>query len=195
MATGNPWKIKDYQHIVSEFPITFIPQSELSVTEAEETGSTFVENAILKARNASNYSDFPTMAEDSGLIVDALRGAPGLYSARYAGKNAGQYDNIQKLLDEMEGFPKESRKAKLYVVAVLLRYPNDPAPLISEGVIHGEILEAPVGDNKFGYLPVFYLPEYGCTAGELSLAEKNKISHRGKAARELLSRYLAEGSE
>ncbi len=200
LATTNPWKVKDYFDIATQFPITFIPQSELKsklksdliITEAKETGLTFIENALIKAHHASLHTDLPVMAEDSGLIVDALQGAPGLYSARYAGEKATQQQNIEKLLSELAKIPNASRKAKLYAVTVLLRYPNDPAPLIAEGIIHGEILSAPKGDHGFGYLPIFYLKEYGCTAGEIPLSEKNKISHRGQAARNILNRYLSE---
>lgn len=192
LATNNAGKIKDYYDIASFFPITLLPQMELKVPEVEETGTTFIENALLKAHNAAAYTNLPVLAEDSGLIVDALHGAPGLYSARYAGVGASQSQNIEKLLSDLAKIPHASRKAKLYVATVLLRHPKDPAPIIAEAVIHGEILLAPQGNNSFGYLPVFYLPEYGCTAGEISLTEKNRISHRGKAARQIFTQFLAE---
>lgn len=192
LATGNSHKMKDYIEIAKEFSLDLLPQTELKIPDAEENGVTFVENALIKAHNASQFTNLPVLAEDSGLIIDALQGAPGLYSARYAGEKATQQQNIDKVLKELDKIPNANRQARLYVVAVLLRYPKDPAPIIAEGIIRGEILNQPVGNNPFGYLPIFYLPEMGCTAGELSLVDKNKISHRGQAARILFQRFILE---
>lgn len=189
LATSNKGKILDYQEIIQAFPFQFIPQSQFGVGSVPETGKTFLENALIKIHHAQQYTTLPCLAEDSGLIVDALDGAPGLYSARYAGENASDEDNIQKLLADLKKHPKASRRARFYVITVLSKYPHDPAPLFAEGSFEGEILEAPRGTEGFGYLPIFYLPHLGCSAAELSLKEKNKINHRSQAAHKILKQY------
>lgn len=191
LATTNQGKIKDFQELIRELPIEMIPQTQLNVPEIEEIGHSFVENAILKARNAAHHTGLPAIGDDSGLITDALKGAPGLYSARYAKKGATDAENIQKLLDELKKIPNAERTARFYTVCVYLRYPNDPAPIICEGTLEGEILEAPRGNQGFGYLPIFYLPKLGCAAAELSLAARNKIGHRALAFQKLLHHLLS----
>jgi XTP/dITP diphosphohydrolase len=190
LASTNPGKIKDYQEMLRGHFIKLIPQSEFAVPEVEETGLTFVENALIKARHASLITGLPALGDDSGLVVDALDGAPGLYSARYAGKGANMEDNIQKLLAELSKKPNANRRARFYAVIVLLRYPHDPAPLICEGNWEGEILKQPQGEHGFGYLPIFYVPTHHCSGAELSQEERSKINHRGQAFRKLLDIYL-----
>jgi XTP/dITP diphosphohydrolase len=190
IASSNPGKIKDFQEIFSTHPILAVPQSEFNIIDVEETGLTFVENAILKARNAAFHSKLPALADDSGLVVDALKGAPGLYSARYAKNGASAEENIQCLLNALEHHPKEDRKAHFYSVIVLLRYADDPAPLIFEGRWDGEILMERRGENGFGYLPIFYVPTHGCSGAELSSRERNHISHRAKAVTQFIEKYI-----
>ncbi|HEY8094518.1 MAG TPA: RdgB/HAM1 family non-canonical purine NTP pyrophosphatase [Methylobacter sp.] len=179
LASGNPGKIREIQAILAEHPI--VPQSEFNVIDAEESGATFVENAILKARNAALHCKLPAIADDSGLVVDVLDGAPGVISARYAGVGANDQDNLDKLLRELEGVPDELRTARFICVMVFMEHANDPCPVIAQGVWEGWILDHAVGENGFGYDPVFWVPEQGCTSAELSAAVKNSLSHRGKA--------------
>jgi len=190
LASTNPGKIKDFQVLIGNHPIQLIPQTALNIPEIPETGHTFVENALLKARNAAALSGLPAIADDSGLVVDALAGAPGLHSARYAGPNASADENIQKLLNELAKIPNVNRKARFYAVLVFVRYPEDPTPLIAEGTWEGEILEEPTGENGFGYLPVFYSTQHHCSAALLSTEERTKINHRGQAFRKLIAQYL-----
>jgi XTP/dITP diphosphohydrolase len=192
LATNNQGKVLDFQEIAKNFPVKILPQSDFSIPSVEETGLTFIENALIKARHAAIYTDYPVLADDSGLIVEDLNGAPGLYSARYAGENATDEENIEKLLSELAKIKNPIRKAKLYVVCVLMRHANDPAPIFAEGVFHGEILTKPQGKNGFGYLPIFYLPEFKCSAAELSIEQKNRINHRSQATIEILQKYLTE---
>jgi XTP/dITP diphosphohydrolase len=179
LASGNKGKIKEIQAILKDHPI--IPQSEFNVEEAEETGSTFVENAIIKARNAARHSNSPAIADDSGLIVDALNGAPGVISARYAGTGATDQQNLLKLLKDLEGIPTEQRSARFVCVIVLMRHANDPLPLIAQGIWVGSILEQSIGANGFGYDPVFWVPTHQQASAELTPEQKNAISHRGQA--------------
>lgn len=183
LASGNPGKIREIQAILADHPI--VPQSAFNVVEVEETGTTFVENAILKARNAALHCKLPAIADDSGLVVDALNGAPGVISARYAGVGAGDRDNLDKLLRELEGVPDELRTARFICVMVFMEHANDPCPLIAQGVWEGRILDHAVGENGFGYDPVFWVPEQGCASAELSAALKNALSHRGQALKHL----------
>lgn len=183
LASGNPGKIKEVQAILAAHPI--ILQSAFNVPEAEETGTTFVENAIIKARNASLHSKLPSIADDSGLVVDALNGAPGVVSARYAGIGASDQDNVHKLLQELEGVPDRQRSARFICVIVFMEHADDPFPLIAQGVWEGRILDHPSGENGFGYDPVFWVPELNCTSAELPAAVKNSLSHRGQALRSL----------
>jgi len=179
LASGNKGKIKEIQAILKDHPI--IPQSEFNVEEAEETGSTFVENAIIKARNAAMHCGSPAIADDSGLVVDALKGAPGVISARYAGIGASDRQNLLKLLKDLEGIPTEQRSARFVCVIVLIRHANDPLPLIAQGTWEGSILEQSLGENGFGYDPVFWVPTHQQASAELTPEEKNAISHRGQA--------------
>jgi len=183
LASGNPGKVREINQILAGSGIEVVPQSELGVPEAEETGLTFVENAILKARNAARHSGLPAIADDSGLEVDALNGAPGIYSARYAGPGASDTENLQKLLRNLEGVSEAQRTARFQCLMVYMRHADDPTPLICQGTWEGRILTAPQGESGFGYDPVFYVPETQCSAAELSAEDKNRRSHRGQALR------------
>ena len=183
LASSNIGKIKEIQAILAEHLI--VPQSVFNVTDADETGSTFVENAIIKARHAAFHCKLPAIADDSGLVVDALSGAPGVISARYAGVGASDRDNVQKLLKELEDVPEERRSARFICVMVFLEHAEDPFPVIAQGVWEGQILYQPIGANGFGYDPVFWVPEQQCASAELSAAVKNSLSHRSKALRSL----------
>ncbi len=179
LASSNPGKISEIQAILAEHPI--VPQSAFNVVDVEETGSTFVENAILKARNAALHCRLPAIADDSGLVVDALNGAPGVISARYAGVGASDRDNLNKLLHELKDIPAEQRIARFICVMVFMEHANDPCPVIAQGVWEGRILDDAVGENGFGYDPVFWVPSHHCTSAELPAAVKNTLSHRGQA--------------
>ncbi len=183
LASGNPGKIREIQAILEDHPI--VPQSAFNVVDVEETGTTFVENAILKARNAALRCKLPAIADDSGLVVDALDGAPGVISARYAGVGASDQDNLDKLLLELKGVPDELRTARFICVMVFMEHADDPCPVIAQGVWEGRILDHAVGENGFGYDPVFWVPEQGCASAELSATVKNSLSHRGKALKSL----------
>ena len=183
LASGNPGKIREIQAILADHPI--VPQSAFNVIDAEETGATFVENAILKARNAALHCQLPAIADDSGLVVDALNGAPGVISARYAGVGANDQDNLNKLLRELEGVPDELRTARFICVMVFMAHANDPCPVIAQGVWEGRILDHAVGENGFGYDPVFWVPEQQCASAQLPAAVKNSLSHRGQALKRL----------
>ena len=189
LASGNPGKIKEIQAILAEHPI--VPQSAFNVAEAEETGATFVENAIIKARNAALHCKLPAIADDSGLVVDALNGAPGVISARYAGVGASDQDNVDKLLQALEGVPDELRSARFICVMVFMTHADDPFPVIAQGVWEGRILHHPIGKNGFGYDPVFWVPEHHCASAELPAAVKNSLSHRGQALRSLTDQIKA----
>ena len=186
LASGNAGKVREINQILSGLDIEVLPQSEFDVPEAEETGLTFVENAILKARNAASHTGLPAIADDSGLEVDALHGAPGIYSARYAGPDATDADNNRKLLEALRDVPQNLRSARFQCLMVYLRHAEDPTPLICQGTWNGRILEAPRGDNGFGYDPLFHVPTHDCSAAELPAAEKNRLSHRGQALRALV---------
>jgi len=183
LASGNPGKIKEIQAILAGHLI--VPQSAFKVVEAEETGSTFVENAFIKARNAALHCKLPSIADDSGLVVDALNGAPGVISARYAGVGASDQDNVNKLLQELEGVPEDQRCARFICVMVFMEHAEDPFPVIAQGVWKGKILSHQIGANGFGYDPVFWVPEHQCSSAELSASLKNSLSHRGQALRSL----------
>ena len=183
LASGNQGKINEIQAILKHHPI--VPQAQFNVEEAEETGSTFVENAIIKARNAALHCNLPAIADDSGLVVDALDGAPGVISARYAGVGATDQQNLDKLLDDLKQIPAEQRTARFVCVIVLLRHANDPLPLIAQGTWEGVILDKEIGKNGFGYDPVFWVPTHQKASAELSPEIKNSISHRGQALERL----------
>jgi len=192
LASGNPGKIREIQAILADHPI--VPQSAFNVIDVEETGATFVENAILKARNAALHCRLPAIADDSGLVVDALDGAPGVISARYAGVGASDQDNLNKLLRELEGVPDELRTARFICVMVFMAHANDPCPVIAQGVWEGRILDHAVGENGFGYDPVFWVPEQNCASAELPAAVKNSLSHRGQALKALTALIKARES-
>ncbi|MDQ3269127.1 MAG: RdgB/HAM1 family non-canonical purine NTP pyrophosphatase, partial [Pseudomonadota bacterium] len=190
VASGNPGKLAEFRTLLGATGIEAIAQADLGVDDVEETASTFVENALLKARNAARATGLASLADDSGLCVDALAGAPGLYSARYAGPGAAASANIEKLLAALHGIPDAQRSARFYCVLVLLRHPEDPQPLIAEGEWHGRILHAPGGTGGFGYDPVFLDPGHGMSAAQLPADVKNRISHRGRALQRLRERLL-----
>ena len=191
LATSNRGKLAELQPLLGGAGFELVTQGELGVEDAIEDGLTFVENALIKARHACRATGLPALGDDSGLVVDALDGAPGLYSARYAGEHGNAGANIAKLLDAMRGFEGERRRAHFYCVLVLLRHADDPQPLIVEGAWHGRVLDAPRGDGGFGYDPVFLDPERGVSAAQIEPATKNRISHRGIALARLRER-LAE---
>jgi XTP/dITP diphosphohydrolase len=193
LASGNPGKIREIQAILADHPI--VPQSAFNVTDVEEIGATFVENAILKARNAALHCKLSAIADDSGLVVDALNGAPGVISARYAGVGASDLDNLNKLLQEMAGVPDQLRTARFICVMVFMEHADDPCPVIAQGVWEGRILHHAVGENGFGYDPVFWVPEQGCASAELSAGVKNALSHRGKALKTLTASIKAKRSD
>ena len=186
LATGNPGKVRELADLLAAFGLDIVAQTDLGVESAEETGLTFIENAILKARHAAQVTGLPAIADDSGLAVDALGGAPGIYSARYAGEDATDQQNLEKLLAALEKVPDGARQAQFHCVLVYLRHAEDPTPLVFHGSWAGEITRAAAGEGGFGYDPIFYLPELGKTAAELSKDEKRAVSHRGKALTLLL---------
>ncbi len=181
LASGNAGKLAEFNALLADVGFDVRPQSEFGVEDAEETGLTFIENAILKARHASQATGLPALADDSGLVVDALGGAPGLYSARYAGEHGNHAANIDKLLHELRGVPDERRSARFVCVLALLRHADDPQPLIAQGLWEGRILPARQGDGGFGYDPVFFSPTEHMSAAELPSDVKNLVSHRGRA--------------
>ena len=185
LASGNLGKLREIQALAGD-AFELVPQSDFSVSEAEETGLSFVENAILKARHSAQHTGLPALADDSGLEVDALNGAPGTHSARYAGPSASDRENVDKLLHELGATPEHLRRARFQCVMVYLRHALDPMPIIAQGTWEGRILNAPQGEGGFGYDPVFFVPTHRCSSAELTAAVKNQLSHRGKALRKLL---------
>jgi len=192
LASGNPGKLKEFKQLLSGCGLKVLPQSDFDTPEAEENGLSFVENAILKARNACTHTGLPAIADDSGLAVDALGGAPGIHSARYAGPGATDADNNRKLLKALEGLPEEQRGARFWCLLVYLRHPEDPTPIICQGSWEGRILTEARGNNGFGYDPLFFVPEESCCSAELSKEQKNRLSHRGKAMAALLQRLQVQ---
>lgn len=188
LATGNQGKLREFQQELGDF-FELVSQSELSISSPPETGLSFVENAILKARHAAAVSGLPALADDSGLCVDALKGAPGIYSARFAGEDAKDPDNNTRLLRELDGLEALSRSAHFVCVLAYMRHGEDPEPLVFHATWQGKILEAPQGENGFGYDPLFQPDGLNCTSAELSPTEKNQRSHRGQAIAKLLN-YL-----
>lgn len=186
LATGNAGKVRELADKLAAFGLDIVAQTECGVEPAEETGLTFIENALLKARHAAAITGLPAIADDSGLAVDALGGAPGIYSARYAGAEASDRQNIDKLLEAMENVADGQRQAQFHCVLVYLRHAEDPTPLVFHGCWQGEIARAVSGEGGFGYDPVFFVPALGKTAAELSKEEKRAVSHRGKALALLL---------
>lgn len=183
LASSNLGKIREIQALLHGVEV--LPQSQFGIQEPEETGTTFVENAIIKARNAARHSKLPAIADDSGLVVDALHGAPGVISARYAGTAASDQDNWQKLLLALDGVAEHQRSARFICVMVYLRHAEDPLPIIAQGVWEGSILTSAMGENGFGYDPVFWLKDLACSSAQLSPEQKNRLSHRAKALKDL----------
>ena len=188
LASSNHGKLEELRGLLADAGIDLVAQSDLGVEDADETGTTFVENALIKARHATRVTGLPALADDSGICVDALDGAPGLYSARYAGEHGNASRNIDKLLETLEDVPDEGRGAHFYCVLVLLRHADDPQPLIVEGEWRGRILRERRGSGGHGYDPVFFDPGYGQSAAEMELGLKNRLSHRGKALAQLRER-------
>ena len=188
LATSNLGKVRELNSML-EGQYNVVSQIDMKVAEVPETGASFIENALIKARNASSQSQLPALADDSGLVVDALNGEPGIYSARYAGENATDEDNIVKLLSRMDN--EGDRGASFWCAMVFVRYVSDPEPIIVEKSWEGQILRELKGHNGFGYDPIFYLPELDCTSAQLSAEEKNRKSHRGQALQEILKHLLS----
>jgi XTP/dITP diphosphohydrolase len=186
IATHNPGKVQEFKALLTSLPLVIVGLDELAVPEPEETGLSYVENAILKARHAAKLTGLPALADDSGLSVDYLNGAPGIYSARYAGGKDSQA-NIRKLLSEMQGVPDSERVASFYCVLALMQHANDPTPLVFQGQWQGRILTEMKGAGGFGYDPVFYVPTQHCSAAELDKTTKNAISHRAQAFQQLIT--------
>jgi XTP/dITP diphosphohydrolase len=186
LASNNAGKVREFNQLLADLDCAVAPQAELGVEEIEETGLSFVENAILKARNAAQHTGLAAIADDSGIEVDALQGAPGIYSARFAGAGASDEANLKKLLHELDAVADEQRTARFQCLLVYMRHALDPTPLICQGTWEGHILREPRGENGFGYDPVFYVAEQGCSAAELAAATKNRLSHRGQALHKLV---------
>jgi XTP/dITP diphosphohydrolase len=191
LASGNKGKLKEFGEILQPMGMEIVAQGTLGVADADETGLTFVENAILKARNACEHTGFAAISDDSGLEVDYLQGAPGIYSSRYAGAGATDATNIEKLLQALKGVPAQQRTARFRCILVCMRHQLDPTPLICMGSWEGLILDAPRGEHGFGYDPIFWSPEFDKASAELTPTEKKSVSHRGKAV-SMLTEQIAE---
>lgn len=185
LASGNQGKLRELSALLSDFGLELRAQSEFNVPDADETGLSFVENAILKARHAATITGHPAIADDSGLEVDALNGAPGIYSARFAGRHGDDAANNRKLLDALADVPEDKRTARFRCALAFLRHADDPAPILGVAAWEGRILEAPQGDNGFGYDPLFWVPDQHCSSAELAKETKNSISHRAQALKVL----------
>jgi len=192
LASGNAGKLTEIAGMLQPLGWTVRPQDDWAVEPAVEDGLTFIENALIKARQAAHVTGLPALGDDSGLVVDALAGEPGIFSSRYAGDSADDRSNNDKLLQAMAGIDREARGAHFYCAMALMRYPEDPAPLLATGRWHGRILEALAGSGGFGYDPLFWVPEERCSAAQLSAATKNRLSHRGKAMIALLAQVEDE---
>jgi len=192
LASNNPGKAREINQLFAELDVEVVAQSEFGVEEVEETGLTFVENSILKARNAAKHTGLPALADDSGIEVDALKGAPGIYSARYAGVGASDSDNLNKLLNDLEAIENPLMSARFQCLMVLMRHENDPTPVICQGTWEGEIIDTPQGNNGFGYDPIFYVPSENCTSAQLPPDKKNALSHRGKALQCLIDKLAGQ---
>ena len=187
LATGNPGKVREMSALLAEFGLEVLPQSNFNIVEADETGTTFIENAIIKAKHAAALTGLPAIADDSGLAVDALQGVPGIYSARYAGVDASDRDNLLKLLDALKGVPTAQRTARFHCVLVYMTHAEDPTPLVCHGSWDGVITEQPSGEDGFGYDPIFFVESEGCASAELTKQRKSELSHRGQALTKLLA--------
>lgn len=185
LASGNKGKLKEFAQLFAnmEPAIEVVPQSDFDVPEAEETGLSFVENAIIKARNAAHHTGLPAIADDSGIEVDALQGKPGIYSARFAGANASDQDNLEHLLSSLKDIDEDNRTARYQCLLVYMQHENDPTPLITQASWEGRILTEAVGSGGFGYDPIFWVEGAQCSAAELTAEQKHALSHRGKAIR------------
>ncbi|MGQ0657958.1 MAG: RdgB/HAM1 family non-canonical purine NTP pyrophosphatase [Chromatiales bacterium] len=192
LASGNRGKVREIGAMLQGLPFSLVLQSDLTVPDIEETGETFVENAIIKARHAARCTGLPAIADDSGIQVDALDGAPGVRSARYAGVGASDEENLRRLLRAAEGLQKGERAAQFTCVMVYLRHPGDPTPIIAQGIWRGLLLRVPVGENGFGYDPIFYVPTHQCSSAQLPPEVKNSLSHRGQALRALVDQLRVE---
>ncbi len=188
LATGNQGKVKELASLLANHHIEIKPQSEFNVSDVAETGTTFVENAIIKARHAAKETGLPAIADDSGLEVDALHGAPGVYSARFAGEHATDQDNNEKLISELVGVPAQERTARFHCVLVYMQHENDPTPIICHGIWQGTILTAPQGEQGFGYDPLFWVEEHKMSSAQLPREIKNQLSHRGQALKQLVDK-------
>ncbi|MBE9395793.1 XTP/dITP diphosphatase [Pontibacterium sp. N1Y112] len=188
LASGNKGKLREFNQVLGQMDVEVVPQSDFNVSDADETGLSFVENAILKARHAAQITGLPALADDSGLEVDALQGAPGIYSARFSGPDASDADNNAKLLELLKDLPAEKRTARFRCLLVFMRHAEDPTPLICQGTWEGQILTEARGDNGFGYDPLFLIPDLDKASAQLPPEQKNVLSHRGQAVTELISR-------
>ena len=186
LASNNKGKLREFADLLGGLHLDIIPQAQLGVSDAEETGLTFVENAIIKARHAARITGLPAIADDSGIEVNALNGVPGIYSARYGGPGASDEANNRKLLQALDGVPDAQRNARYQCIIVYMRHALDPTPIICSGSWEGRILTALRGAGGFGYDPIFFVPTHSCSGAELNGVEKNRISHRGQALRKLL---------
>ena len=191
LATSNAGKLREFRELLAPLGFEPLALSQFTGVSPEETGLSFIENAILKARHAAQASELAAIADDSGVEVDALRGAPGIYSARYAGVGTSDQANLEKLVNAMRDVPEQERTARYQCALAYMRWPTDPSPLICQAAWEGRIILTPRGAGGFGYDPVFEVSGRGLTAAELSAEEKNRISHRGQAMRELVSRLRA----
>lgn len=188
LASGNPGKLREFNILLQQVGFNVKPQSEFDVSNVEETGLSFIENAIIKARHACANTGHPAIADDSGIEVDALQGAPGIYSARYSGEGANDQTNNQKLLDALKDVPEKQRTARYQCLLVFMQHENDPTPIIAQGSWEGRILEKPMGDGGFGYDPIFWVPTHNCSSAQMSKEEKNRISHRAIAMQSLMQK-------
>ena len=186
LASNNAGKVREINQLLASQQIQVVPQKEFDIPDAVEDGLSFVENAIKKARHAARLSGLPTIADDSGIEVDALQGAPGIYSARYAGEGATDQANLEKLLEQMKDVPEAERSARFQCLMVYMHHADDPTPIICQGTWEGRILHAPAGENGFGYDPIFFVPTHDCSSAQLPAEVKNSLSHRGQALRKLL---------
>jgi len=191
LGSNNKGKVREFGEMLSTLNMEVIPQATFNIEDADETGLTFVENAIIKARHASAIAGLPAIADDSGLEVDFLNGAPGIYSARYSGEGATDEKNLLKLLDALKDVPEEKRTARFQCLLVYMRHAEDPTPLICQGTWEGIITTEPQGENGFGYDPIFYVPTHNCSSAQLNSDEKNVLSHRGQALKKLLTALKA----
>ncbi len=187
LATGNLNKVKEINAIVESIPVVVLPQSQFQIKEAVETGTTFIENAIIKARNASEQTGLPAIADDSGIEVDALNGEPGVYSSRYSGPDSNDQKNLEKLIENIKNVPEERRSCRYWCVMVYLKHAKDPTPVVCQASWEGQLITTPMGSNGFGYDPIFWIPSQKATAAQITLEQKNSMSHRAKALKMLFA--------